>query len=65
MAKKANHILGRIRQSTASRLREVIWPLSSASGVLGPALGSPVQDLTEASPLQGHKYGYRTEASFL
>ena len=47
-AKKVNSLLGYIRQSIASRLREVILPLCSALvghiQVLSPFLGSPVQE---------------------
>ncbi|KAK4824076.1 LOW QUALITY PROTEIN: hypothetical protein QYF61_010587, partial [Mycteria americana] len=42
--KKANSVLGCIRKSIASRLKEH-W--RDPSGVLGPVLGSPVQDRHE------------------
>jgi len=52
VAKKVNASLDCIRQSIARRSREVIVPLSSpvsspgeaTTGVLGPVLGSPVQE---------------------
>ncbi|KAK4823157.1 hypothetical protein QYF61_026933 [Mycteria americana] len=61
MAKMGKSILGCMRRSIVSRLREVIFPLSTgeaASGVLFVVLGSPVQKryrLTGASPEQGCK----------
>ncbi|GAB0188267.1 hypothetical protein GRJ2_001292000 [Grus japonensis] len=72
-AQKANHILGYIKRSVASRLREVILPFHSTlmrppPGVQCPALGSPVQKghgPVEASPEEGHRDDQRDGAPLL
>ena len=60
-AQKANRILGCIKSSVASRLREEILPLCSGEtppGVLPPALEPPAQErhgAVGAEPEEGHK----------
>ena len=65
-AKKANGILGCIRQITASRSRECC--VLSTPGVLCPVLGSAVQERhghNVESPAKGHKVDEGTGASHL
>jgi len=60
-AQKANHILGCIKRSMASRSREVILPLCSGEtspGVLCPAMEPSAQErhgAVGAGPEEGHK----------
>jgi len=62
-AQKANCILGCIKRSVTSRVREVILPLCSYEtppGVLCPVLGPPAQEghgVVGVGPGEGHKDG--------
>jgi len=69
-AQKANHILGCIKSSMASRLREVILPLCSGEtppGVLHLALEPSAQGhvAVGVGPEEGHKNDSRAGAPLL
>ncbi|GAB0204169.1 hypothetical protein GRJ2_002882500 [Grus japonensis] len=70
-AQKANHVLGCIKRSVTSRMREVILPLWSREtppGVLRPALGAPAQDRYGAvgvSPEEDHEDDQRAASPLL
>jgi len=70
-AQQASRILGCIKSSVASRLREEILPLCSGEtppGVLPPALEPPAQERHGAvgvGPEEGHKNEQRDGASLL
>ncbi|PKU48087.1 rna-directed dna polymerase from mobile element jockey- hypothetical protein [Limosa lapponica baueri] len=70
-AQKANHILGCIKRSVASRSREVIMPLHSHEtppGVLHPALESSAQERhgpVGVGTKEGHKDDQKDGASLL
>jgi len=70
-AQKANHFLGCIKSSMASRSREVILPLCSGEippGVLRPALEPSAQErhgAVGAGPEEGHKNDPRAGAPLL
>ena len=72
-AQKANHILGSIKSSVASRSREGILPLwlhsgETPPGVLCPALEPPAQErhgVVGVGPEEGHKNYPRAGAPLL